>query len=286
MRTVLAVGVLLLSLSAPASADETYLPWSEGTRIYWQTDFWPSPAFNAVGMSLDAQIDLRGFMIDLELPWLFGAGTSDECLGCVAPPSGGTQGALGDVAVGMHGTFTPHTGFTIHVGGAVAVPTSFSPFNNNTEAIAVQVWIMRDFVDLQRFAPQAVGVRIPFGVEVTSGPWILRSDLNALILAPVGSGTDVTGATFVLEQTDEVEGRTSFGLCGGLRFQAAFLMYDRLGRNIDSNINPIQTAVGPFVGYAARAGFFARLGLLVGLNSGSDNSVTAASLQARIGYAF
>ncbi len=81
---------------------------------------------------------------------------------------------------------------------------------------------------------------------------------------PVGKDTSVTAAQLSLEHAGELEVRAPFGLGGGLRFQAVFLLTDGLSGN---GADHAQTAVEPFVGYEPPgAGFFARLGMLVAID--------------------
>ena len=124
----------------------------------------------------------------------------------------------------------------------------------------------RGFYDAYRFAPETVSIRFPIAFEARLfGLLYYRGELDPDIWVPVGGAAPGDSVQVSLEHADELEVRAPFGLGGGLRFQAAFLLTNRLSGD---GADGAQTALEPFVGYEPPgAGFFARVGMLVALDT-------------------
>jgi hypothetical protein len=257
----------------PAAAGADPPPFAaraEGTRVAFSLDLWTAQDFRVATMGLEAQIALgRHLAIDVEVPWAVG---SLDVGGAGLPPPASMTGRvpyayLGDVTLGGHGVLRVFRDAALDFGAAVSVPTRYDFTASTTLAVfAGTAAESRGYYDAYRLAPQTLSVRFPVGFEARFlGLLYGRAELDPDIWVPVGKSTVVSGTQLTLEHALEVEARAPFGVGGGLRFQAVFLITDGLSAN---GADYAQTAIEPFVGYEPPgAGFFARFGVLFALNA-------------------
>jgi hypothetical protein len=176
-------------------------------------------------------------------------------------------GYFGDVTLGGHAVFRVLPQAALSFGAAVSIPTRYSFASAlDVASFAAIAAASRGLYDAYRFEPATVSVRFPITFEARFfGLLYYRGELDPDTWIPVGSITENESVQLSLEQADELEVRAPFGIGGGLRFQAVFLLTN--GLSGDGN-DYAQTALEPFVGdEPPGAGFFARLGVLVALNA-------------------
>jgi hypothetical protein len=280
-RSILAaaLGVAQLTATDIARADPPpFAARAEGTRAAFSLDLWPTQDFIVATMGLSAQIAVHPhFAIDVDVPWAAGN------LNDTAPRT--VYGYFGDVTLGGHAVFRVLPAATLAFGATVSIPTRYS-FNGSPDLLifAATAAASRGFYDAYRFAPQTLSIRVPIGFEARFlGLLYYRGELDPDIRVPVGSAPPSDSVQLSLEHADELEARAPFGLGGGLRFQVAFLLTNGLSSD---GASYAQTAIEPFVGYEPPgAGFFARLGMLVALNSPlgfgfEKDKLTTARMQA------
>jgi hypothetical protein len=263
-RPILAasLGAALVAAAAAARADPPpFAARAEGSRVAFSLDLWPAQGFVVATMGVGAQIAVHPhFAIDVDVPWSAG-----NLLDGV--PSGRrVYGYFGDVTLGGHAVFRVLREAALDFGASVSIPTRYG-FTGSPDVLifAADAAASRGFYDASRFAPQTVSTRFPAGFEARFlGLLYYRAELDPDVWIPAGSPTS-PGVQLSLEHADELEARAPFGLGGGLRFQAAFLLTNGLSRD---GTDYVETAIEPFVGYEPPgAGFFARLGLLVALDT-------------------
>jgi hypothetical protein len=265
IRFALAAALSAALLAAPNTARADTPPFAaraEGTRAAFSLDLWPTQDFLVATMGLSAQIAVHPhFAIDVEVPWV--AGNLNDGI-----PTGRTvYGYFGDVTVGGHAVFRVLPEAALAFGATLSIPTRYS-FEGAADlsVFAATAAASRGFYDAYRFAPQTLSIRFPVGFEARFFRVLYyRAELDPDIWVPVGSTASNAGVQLSLEHAVEVEVRAPFGLGGGLRFQAVFLLTNGLS---GSGTDYAQTALEPFVGYEPPgAGFFARLGMLVALDT-------------------
>jgi hypothetical protein len=264
-RSILAasLGAALLTATATARADlPPFAACAEGTRVAFSLDLWPTQDFLVATMGLSAQIAVNPhFAIDVDVPWSAGNLTD-------AFPVGRTvYGYFGDVTLGGHAVFRVLPEATLDFGAALSIPTRYS-FDGSPDLLifAATAAASRGFYDAYRFAPQTLSIRFPIGFEARFARVLYyRGELDPDVWVPVGSTAGNADVQLSLEHADELEVRAPFGLGGGLRFQAVFLLTNGLSGD---GADYVQTAIEPFVGYEPPgAGIFARLGMLFALDT-------------------
>jgi hypothetical protein len=255
----------LFVTAAAARADPPpFAARAEGTRVAFSLDLWPTQDFIVATMGLSAQIAVhRNFAIDVDVPWAAG-NLSEGQPGFSAERA--AYGYFGDVTLGGHAVFRVLPQAALDFGAAVSIPTRYSFDGSPDVAVfAATAAASRGFYDAYRFAPQTLSVRFPVGFEARLfGLLYYRGELAPDIWISVGTAPSA-GVQLTQEHADELEVRAPFGLGGGVRFQAVFLLTSGLSGD---GADYAQTAIEPFVGYEpSGAGFFARLGMLVALDT-------------------
>jgi hypothetical protein len=260
------LGAVLLASTGAARADPPpFAARAEGTRVAFSLDLWPTQDALVATMGLSAQIAVHPhFAIDVDVPWAAG-NLNEGQPGFSAERT--VYGYFGDVTLGGHAVFRVLPEATLSFGATVSIPTRYS-FEGAADlsVFAATATASRGFYDAYRFAPQTLSIRFPVGFEARFLRILYyRGELAPDLWVPVGSAAPGDSVQLSLEHADEIEVRAPFGFGGGLRFQAVFLLTNGLSGN---GADYAQTALEPFVGYEPPgAGFFARLGMLVALDT-------------------
>jgi hypothetical protein len=253
----------------------------EGSRIGLDTDLWPAKSSFVAAMGIGAQIELhRNFALDFDMSWA--AGNLSSGLGGDRQ----TAGAFGNITLGGHGMVHVAPDALLFGGATFTIPTRYDFSGASLTSVFLQTLgtVSRGYFDVHRLMPGTFAARIPLGAEVKFASYFYyRGTLVPVILVPVAKDFNDKSAQLIIEHADEIEARAPFGFGGGLRFQVAFAATNFGGTGLGSGGfgggDHAQTALEPFIGYEPRgSGFFARLGLLVALDSPAGFGFDAGKL--------
>jgi hypothetical protein len=253
------VGLSLLFAASAASAQgREFEPESQENRIGLEFDWHHTVASNAgatnvLTWDLFFQIGVSPrLFLDIDIPWAL-----------ASFPLARDRGAFGNPLVGLHYADSISKNLSFFVGGGLGIPVNADP---SSVAVSTDLYIAstRAYSGFARFAPRAFPLLFRGGLEVSAAPFFARFDLAPTFLIALNGGADTS---VLLEQGNEIGLRARYGLLGGLRLQANFILTDTL---IEGSVNlgdQAQLALEPFIGYEAnRAGLFLRFGLLFALD--------------------
>jgi hypothetical protein len=241
--------------SAGAQERGPWLAHAEGSRLAFETDWFPSEHLHTFTWGIAGQIRLTGpVYLDLDVPW---AG--------LFPDGGDARFVFGNPTIGAHWADKVSRNVAVFAGGTLTIPTlitSDSSFDGDTfEDVLLRglAGVTRAYVDLHRFLPDYIFVRPRGGVEVRFASVLrYRGDLTPMLLIPVGDVAD--DAEVVIEHGSEFEARSDAGVGGGLRLQFAVLATELDDDDI------FQSALEPYFTYDPMEGFYARIGSLIALD--------------------
>lgn len=265
-----------------------FTPRAAGTRIAFGADVWPTKD-QAIGtMGLTAQIAITPTAaLDLDVPWAFGGKDEYDPFNGIYGKK--TRAAFGNVTAGAHGVIPLAPSVAFSIGGTVSIPTRYV-FQNSTDQreFVTRAAFSRGYYDAYRFGPEVVYLRVPLGLEARfARVFIYRGELVPEVWIPASDELDGRGPQLLLEHADELEARAPFGFGGGVRLQFAFALTSAIAV---APSDRLQAAIEPFLGYEAPSrGFFARLGMLTGLDSPLGfgfRSGRLLSLRMQVGFKF
>jgi hypothetical protein len=280
----LAAAVLTLCLATEAHAGKpgappAETPWarSQGNRAGLEFDLlnvsavganegrltYESSTSTGMVMAVVGQIRLMKWLyLDAELPVAIGIRRTKAVPlppfttlpNDVSPDETRTGFFLGNPTIGVHHVGDLSADFALWGGLSVSVPVM--GVDGDGQELALQNnFVARARFDTHRVLAEYLVLRARGGAELRLLPNLLyRGDLGLLLALSTGDRAQQT----YLEQSNEIEVRTGFGLGGGLRVQEAFLF---------TLTDKFQAAVEPFVSYEATGvGLYGRVGYLVALD--------------------
>ncbi|MEZ4446707.1 MAG: hypothetical protein R3B72_46950 [Polyangiaceae bacterium] len=174
---------------------------------------------------------------------------------------------IGNPVISLLGGGKLHEQVGLWGGLRIAIPTlpSADLLGADTANLASKLVLapLRAGVELHRFFPLSVPVRLPFGGEFQLHPLVyLRVEIDPTLFFPTQSG----GAnSVVMDQINELEVLSPIGLGGGIRLQESFILTNATDR--------AQVGLEPFLSYEPptegdyAVPVYARLGLMMALDS-------------------
>ncbi len=258
-----------ITLSAGAAAQQdaagTGDRWAraEDNRVGLEFDLWPSHTETtfmtttididtvAMGWNLFGQIGVSDeVFIDFEIPWAAIIQTASAN----GQSQSGEGAAVGAITGGAHYADSPSDSISYWVGGTLSMPTQLLSDPDLESVVAgAAATAARGLMDLHRFAPEHMSLRMGGGIEARVGIFRYRGGLMMAHHIPFDGDY-----VFVLEQPNEFELRADMGFGGGLRFQEVFPLTEN---------DLVQLSLEPFIGYEApQSGFFGRFGVLMALD--------------------
>jgi hypothetical protein len=265
LRSLVAASALSLTMtaaSAAVAADGPWVPKTQGSRLGGDIDWWPTDSSHTVAFGLVGQIQLgRVVYLDFDVP----LAVWDR-----RTTFGSRDGTFvfGNPTVGVHWADTINSKVAAFAGGTFTVSTLISdtPYDlqndlDRQEAYGARsfAFATRAYADVHRFVPDYVFLRGRGGLEVRILP-VLYYRFEAVPIIAIPVGYYVSDPEFLFEIHNEIEGRSTGGVGGGLHLQAVFIPTG-LGAG-----DSAQLALEPYFTYEPVRGFYARLGALVALD--------------------
>ncbi len=265
MAAIAAVSILVPFENAfaeePPAARRGWTPEAEQSRVGVEIDFLHrgrrEAAIDIVTADLTAQIGVtRHVFIDADIP----AG--------LVMSNGVVAGVFGDPVLGAHYAARFDRRTSGYLGASVGLPLAGALRPDFVDQLSGLANTVRAWHDPGHFLPHAVPVAVRGGLELDLAPVILQMEVSP---GMVFNLREATLAAYV-DTAASAALRARFGLEGGLRAQATFLVV--------SADDLAQLALEPFIGYATpgRVGLYARYGLLVAIDKplgfGGDGDVT------------
>jgi hypothetical protein len=261
LRSIVAASALSITLTAASAAVAAGGPWvpkAQGSRLGAEIDWWPTDFSHTVTFGLVGQIELgRVIYLDFDVPLsVLDRRTTFN--------NRDATFVFGNPTVGVHWADTINEKVSAFAGGTFTVSTLItdSPLDDDSqEAYAARgfAFATRAYADIQRFFPDYVFLRGRGGLEVRILP-VLYYRFEALPIIAIPVGDYVSDTEFLLEFHNEIEGRSTGGVGGGLHLQAVVIATDLGGED------SAQLAVEPYFTYEPARGFYARIGALLALD--------------------